>query len=151
MKAPTTAACIVIQGGVVVRRALMPLVVRIEVTVVVAVPAGRGRSLWVMHRPHLDRGYRNPSPAAAPGMARAALAASVTGRDVEDVVRLSPGRRLSCRAVLPAVAFVVTAAAHMTAAICETHSWVRLTVGVLPRRWNRRFPKQLGEWLAKQA
>jgi hypothetical protein len=69
----------------------MPLVVRIEVTVVVAVPAGRGRSLRVMHCPHLDRGYRDPSPAAAPGMARAALAASVTGRDVEDVARLSPG------------------------------------------------------------
>jgi aminoglycoside phosphotransferase (APT) family kinase protein len=44
-----------------------------------------------------------------------------------------------------------TAAAHMTAAICERHSWVRLAVGVLSRRWNRHFPKQLGEWLAKHA
>ena len=63
----------------------------------------------------------------------------------------APTRRLSCRALPPAVALVVTSAAHMTAAICERHSWVRLAVGVLPRRWNRRFPKQLGEWLAKQA
>lgn len=60
-------------------------------------------------------------------------------------------RRLSRRALLPAVALVVTAAAHMTAAICEEHSWVNLAVGVLLRRSNRRFPKQLGEWLAQQA
>jgi hypothetical protein len=74
--------------------------------------------------------------------------AGVTSRMSHD---RAPTRRLSCRALLPAVALVVTAAAHMTAAICEGHSWVRLAVGVLPRRWNRRFPKQLGEWLAKQA
>ena len=74
--------------------------------------------------------------------------AGVTSRMSHD---RAPTRRLSCRALLPAVALVVTAAAHMTAAICQGHSWVRLAVGVLPRRWNRRFPKQLGEWLAKQA
>ena len=74
--------------------------------------------------------------------------AGVTSRMAHD---RAPTRQLSCRALPPAVALVVTAAAHMTAAICERHSWVRLAIDVLPRRWNRRFPKQLGEWLTKQA
>lgn len=74
--------------------------------------------------------------------------AGVTSRMSHD---RAPTRRLSCRALPPAVALVVTAAAHMTAAKCERHSWVNLAVSVLPGRWNRRFPKQLGEWLTKQA
>ncbi len=74
--------------------------------------------------------------------------AGVTSRMSHD---RAPTRRLSCRALLPAVALVVTAAAHMTAAKCERHSWVNLAVSVLPGRSNRRFPKQLGEWLTKQA